>query len=78
MSTPIFVFLVLTMLGSGVVLAVNLAGNGRALYDYWSLDNDDDTPTSRLDILRSAPVFYVSGVLLVGSVGICLWLLHGK
>jgi len=76
MPTPILGFLLFLMLCSGAILLINLKGSGRALYDYWNLDNEDDTPPSRLDVFRSQTVFYGACVVLVGSIAACLWLLH--
>lgn len=76
MSTPLFIFLLVLMLVSMAVLGVNLAGPKKWLYDYWSLDDEDDTPPSKLDFLRSAWAFYGAGAVLVGSYGAYLILEH--
>lgn len=64
------------MLASMAVLAVNFAGSKKWLYDYWNLDNEDDTARSKLDFLRSAWAFYGAGVVLVASFSAYLILNH--
>ncbi|HEX7682017.1 MAG TPA: hypothetical protein VF446_00480 [Trinickia sp.] len=78
MSTPVFILLFCLMVGSGVVLIVNVTGHGKWLYDYWNLDNEDDTPPSKLDVLRSSIAFYTACVVLVASFGAYLWLRHSS
>lgn len=77
MLTPLFAFLLFLMFCSGAILLINLKGARGALYDYWSLDNEDDVPPGRLDVFRSQAVFYGACIVLVGSIAACLWLLHG-
>jgi hypothetical protein len=76
MSTPVFVLLLVLIACSGAVLVINMLGQKHFLYDYWNLDNEDDTPPSRLDVLRTSAAFYSAAVVLVASVGVYLWLNH--
>ena len=65
MSTPVFILLFCLMVCSGV-LTVNLTGHAKWLYYYWNLDNEDDIPPSKLDLLRSSIAFYTACVVLRG------------
>lgn len=76
MSTTVFALLVVLMLASMAVLALNLVGSKKWLYDYWSLDNEDETRRSKLNFLRSEWAFYSAGFVLVASFGAYLILDH--
>jgi hypothetical protein len=49
------------------VIAINLSGPKDWLYDYWNLDNEDETPPGKLDYLRSPWVACGACVVLVGA-----------
>lgn len=72
MPTPLFVILLVLFVGSAGVIIINLTGDPGI--DYWDLDGGNSPPASRLDFLRTKPVFYSSGVVLIGSFIIYLLL----
>jgi hypothetical protein len=76
MSTSTFLLLVTLIVVSGAVLIINIAGPRKSLYDYWNLDNEDDTQPTRLDVLRTNAIFYIAAIVFVASVGAYIWLRH--
>ncbi|WP_321853202.1 hypothetical protein [Paraburkholderia tropica] len=76
MSTSTFLLLAALIVLSGAVLVINLAGPRKSIYDYWNLDNEDDTPPTRLDVLRTNVAFYAAGIVFVCSACAYLWLRH--
>ncbi|OLL31872.1 hypothetical protein BTH42_09565 [Burkholderia sp. SRS-W-2-2016] len=65
MPTSLFVILLVLFVGSAGVIVINLTGDPGI--DYWDLDGENAPPASGLDRLRTRPMFYSSGVVLVGS-----------
>ncbi|MBN3846416.1 hypothetical protein G3N58_06160 [Paraburkholderia sp. Ac-20342] len=65
MSPPVFLLLLVLIVGSAGIIIVNLTGDPGI--DYWDLDGENEPPVSRLDVLRKKPVLYGAGVVLIGA-----------
>jgi fucose permease len=65
MPTPLFLLLFLLFVCAAGIVLINLTGDPGI--DYWDLDGDKKTPVSRLDVLRSKPIFYGAGAVLIGA-----------
>lgn len=76
MSTPVFVLLAALMLASGALVLINMLGGDRSVYDFWSLEDQEDSPPGRLDALRTNAVFYGAVIVFLASFGAYLWLRH--
>jgi len=58
------------------VLIINIAGSRKSIYDYWNLDNEDDTQPTRLDVLRTNAIFYTAAIVFVVSIVTYIALRH--
>lgn len=65
MPTPIFLLLLVLFVGAAGIVIINLTGDPGI--DYWDLDGEKKPPVSRLDVLRSKPIFYGAGAVLIGT-----------
>lgn len=65
MTTPTFLLLLVVFIVAAGIILSNLMGDPGI--DYWDLDGEKKPPVSRLDAVRSKPVFYVAGVALIGT-----------
>ncbi|PMS37550.1 hypothetical protein B0G57_110109 [Trinickia symbiotica] len=65
MSTPMFVVLFVLFVCAAFVIIINLTGDPGI--DYWDLDGENEPPASKLDALRTKPVFYGAGAVLIGT-----------
>ena len=76
MSTSTFLLLAALIVCSGAVLIINIAGRRKSIYDYWNLDNEDDTQPTRLDVLRTDAIFYTAAIVFVVSIATYIALRH--
>jgi fucose permease len=74
MPTPIFLLLLVLFVGAAGIIVINLTGDPGI--DYWDLDGDSKPSSSRLDALRTKPVFYSAGAVLIGAFIAYLMLRH--
>ena len=66
MATVMYLLLPVLFIGAAGIIPINLTGDPGI--DYWDLDGESEPPPSRLDFLRTAPVFYTAGAVMIGSV----------
>lgn len=72
MSTPIFVILLVLFVSAAIVILINITEDPG--FDPWDLDGDSVPPPSKLDALRSWPVFYGAGAVLIGTFFVYLYM----
>jgi hypothetical protein len=65
MSTPVFVVLFVLFVSAALLIVINVTGDPGV--DYWDLDGENEPPASKLDVLRTTPVFYGAGAVLIGT-----------
>jgi hypothetical protein len=65
MATSLFLILLIAFVGSAAVIIINLTGDPGI--DYWDLDGTNKPCGSKLDALRTKPMFFGAGAVLIAS-----------
>lgn len=76
MSTSVIMMCAALMAVSGAVMLVNLLGARLGLFDYWNLDDEDETKPSKLDVFRTDWAFGVAATVFGVTGATFIWM-HG-
>ncbi|KWF26004.1 hypothetical protein WT56_20495 [Burkholderia pseudomultivorans] len=72
MSMFVTMLLVILFVAAGAVVVLNLVHRSDSVSDFWSLDNEYERKSGKLDFLRTKAAFYTAivTVVLIGLLDI--------